>query len=534
MVTLNMILDHLSSSTAISLPLRKSHQFRRISLISSQDTPRCRNDIKRPSMSELGESTLYCGRTSTIAPFLTQHCETFGLCVKTPEESVPRTLRALQARVVIVETKETLFTVYEELQSLFFTVDSWITDMKTALLEGGDYQSLLNCTESVIKNFIIVSNSEFRLLAYSPNTPIDDPVTQAIIAQGFHPPETIALFKKYNVTKDWETQSKIELKQASELTRYCVLDYVFRIQGNYFLHVNMHCNLTPPTAGLIDWFQMLIDHIGYCVRHDWSEHYLLEKEPSKLFGDLISHKPFSEKELTERLRDASIPREGSFVLLAFQFTTETSGNPLLSYYMRHLKESFPWCSVGLQRNLVVVLDQEGKLPDVNRSQLQSFINTHPCSIGVSRPFSCIVDFPFAWQQARRAIELATTPRQSLAACYAEHPALPLYRFDEYFSSYVAETARTNNHLIEYCVQNGIVPRIAAFDEQHKTNDLKLLYFYLAYERKVSTTCNALYLHRNTLLYRIEKMQERFDFDLEDMNTRSQLMLEYLLYPEKRA
>ena len=98
---------------------------------------------------------------------------------------------------------------------------------------------------------------------------------------------------------------------------------------------------------------------------------------------------------------------------------------------------------------------------------------------------------------------------------------------------MSNVANNNNQLVAYCVENGILAHIAAFDEKHGTDDLRILFHYLANERKVSVTCEALFLHRNTLLYHIKRLQERFGFDLDDYHTRQQIMMEYLLAPARR-
>ena len=77
--------------------------------------------------------------------------------------------------------------VYARIEGLLASVESWIRRMKTALLDGGDCQSLLNCSESMLQNFVMVSNSDFRLLAYTQHIPIDDPTTKLVIEQGVHP-----------------------------------------------------------------------------------------------------------------------------------------------------------------------------------------------------------------------------------------------------------------------------------------------------------------------------------------------------------
>lgn len=532
MVSLNMILEHLDGCRLLSAPPRMTKRFAHISFLRGessfdQDADASKTPASTAALSS-NELILYCGSAAAAESFAAAREKDFVLCIQS-EPSVSPALRSLRSQVIVLQSSEPVSSSFDRIEHLFFSINSWTRSMKNAVLDGGDYQSLIDRSEPILKNFISVSNSEFRLLAYSRHTPIEDPVAQSLIKSGVHSPETVKLFKKYRVAKDWETQTKIERKPASELTAHEVLDYVFRIQGNYFIHVNMHCNVIPPTAALVDAFQLLVEHMEYCVKRDWNERFLQEQEPSRLFGDLIAHKPQNEKAFADRLESTGIPKAGSFLLVAFKFQEHSRENKLLPYYANHLKEAFPGCHIGIHGVYALMLYTHETDPAAEERRLLAFSETYPCSIGVSNRFSNITDFAFAFQQSKNAIEIALSPRQSLAARYSEKKDSPIYRFDAYFPSYIAETARTNNHLVEYCVQNGIVPKIAAFDEQHGTNDLKTLFLYLICERKVSAACEALFLHRNTLLYRIEKMQDRFGFNLDDPNVRQQIMLEYSLY-----
>ena len=525
LITFNMIAEHLTSCSTVSVPMRKTPGFERVMLLDD-DRPLSEEDV-----AGLVDSTLFCGSGKAACRLLESSRDAYALCLQ-QHGNLDERLRKHADRVLVLQAEEAAYDVYARIEGLLASVESWIRRMKTALLDGGDCQSLLNCSESMLQNFVMVSNSDFRLLAYTQHIPIDDPTTKLVIEQGVHPQETIELFKKYHVTKDWKAQSKIELKPASKLTVNPVLDYVFRMQGNYYVHVIMHCNKVPPTPGLADIFQILIDHLGSYVRRNWNEHLLSGQEPGRLFGDLIQRKSFGKRALEARLRGLDIPETGDFALFAFLFIAERSEDQLLPFYANLVKESFPWCHVGVYSPYILALDPKAKLPQ-SEPQLQAFANAHPCSIGMSNPFDQLADFPFAFNQAKAAIEIATSQNQSLSMSYRDDHPSPLYRFSECFAAYVSNVANNNNQLVAYCVENGILAHIAAFDEKHGTDDLRILFHYLANERKVSVTCEALFLHRNTLLYHIKRLQERFGFDLDDYHTRQQIMMEYLLAPARR-
>ena len=525
MVTVNMIEERLAAAgcSVVFMPACRSQRFRHLALLGDGD------DRETPAPEDLEGEVLFCGNPAHMAALLAARPRAWGLCVYGVRETF-ELAGPLQERVVLCRTPLSLHAVFARLQRLFFSMEDWTRRMGEALLKGGDYQSLLNVSERVLGNFVTVSNSEFRLLAYTQHVPIDDPVAQELVRLGFHPPQAIENFRKHHVMKGWETQTRIECRPA-DFTAYPTLDYVFRMRGSYFLHVVMQCNNRPVTAGLVDEFQLLIDHVEHCAKQDYHARFLLADEPSHLFEDLILRRPVGKGELARRARALELPSEGRFVLLALYFSEGGSESQFLAYHAQHAKEAFPHCFVGVHGLYVLVLDASGNAPESLAPPVQAFANAHPCTVGASETFSSLQDFAFAFQQAKKAVEMAMGLRPSLAARYEEKPSAPsVHRFGDCFAAYVAEAAKASSHLVEHSARGGIVPHIVRFDEQHGTGDARLLYCYLRNERNARITCEELFLHRSTLLYRIERMQERFGFSLDDAATRQRILAEYLVLP----
>lgn len=57
--------------------------------------------------------------------------------------------------------------------------------------------------------------------------------------------------------------------------------------------------------------------------------------------------------------------------------------------------------------------------------------------------------------------------------------------------------------------------ILRYDRKHGTQYYNTLRSYLVNERNIPKTANALIIHRTTLTYRLEKMQELFNLNLDD-------------------
>ena len=70
--------------------------------------------------------------------------------------------------------------------------------------------------------------------------------------------------------------------------------------------------------------------------------------------------------------------------------------------------------------------------------------------------------------------------------------------------------------------------LADYDRKKGSQYCETLYYYLTCDRSLKDTCEALFTHRNTILYRIRKMKEDFEIPLDDSDLHFKLLLEVSL------
>ena len=76
--------------------------------------------------------------------------------------------------------------------------------------------------------------------------------------------------------------------------------------------------------------------------------------------------------------------------------------------------------------------------------------------------------------------------------------------------------------------------LAVHDKENDTRYCETLYHYLTCCRSLKKTCNALFTHRNTVLYRIRRIQDDFLIPLDEPAVHADLLLgvSLLLFEEK--
>ena len=183
-----------------------------------------------------------------------------------------------------------------------------------------------------------------------------------------------------------------------------------------------------------------------------------------------------------------------------------------SAYMgkRHLKEeleaqipdSHPFLYKG---DVFLFLHREGG-GDIFSELAEEF----QLKILISAPIDDLFTLPQLYRTAREALELMKDARfHGESVCSAQQLRTPL----------LLKNLEGRGDLISPELR-----RLAVHDREKGTQYCETLYHYLTCCHSLIKTSNALYTHRNTVLYRIRRLQEDFLIPLEDPSLHADLLL----------
>lgn len=98
----------------------------------------------------------------------------------------------------------------------------------------------------------------------------------------------------------------------------------------------------------------------------------------------------------------------------------------------------------------------------------------------------------------------------------------------YFATYsdisITELLRSADREVLKQLVDPSIRALMDYDLQHDTEYLHTLKTYLKNERNIAKTAKDLYIHRNTLLYRIERLNKLIFDNLEDEDSRLRLIM----------
>ncbi|MEQ8154251.1 MAG: PucR family transcriptional regulator ligand-binding domain-containing protein [Clostridiaceae bacterium] len=136
------------------------------------------------------------------------------------------------------------------------------------------------------------------------------------------------------------------------------------------------------------------------------------------------------------------------------------------------------------------------------------------SIGVGEPCSVLKHFKRSVGEAQKALKiLKACEKSNDIRSYKE---LGIYRI--FFKASDNEELKS--------IYNGVLNKLIEYDAKNNSDLVHTLDVFLAEDCNIGRTADELYIHRNTLKYRITRIQEILDCDFENVNECFTLRLAY--------
>lgn len=138
-------------------------------------------------------------------------------------------------------------------------------------------------------------------------------------------------------------------------------------------------------------------------------------------------------------------------------------------------------------------------------------------VGIGNAVPDIVNVPESYQNALKAL------------CYrGENQIVSSYEQLSNIKKLLSEVH--SDKVLRFCFQNTI-GKILEYDEQHESNLLNTLRVYLEEEGNISKSSQKLFIHRNTMVYRINKINGLLGMEIDKTNNMIELNIAFCCYDQ---
>lgn len=400
-----------------------------------------------------------------------------------------------------------------EVLGAFEFYDKWEQQVvETSRIIGG-LEEMVMLFHEVLGNPMFFLNHEGRILAYDKNFSGDSAgdIWQEIIDSQSIPTNrlgSLIISKDNTVQSDW-TQTP-QIYRGNEIYPNCIAANIYA--DDEFLGSIVIPAICKPLMPHHCQLALFFCQMAAQAATDRNIQSILKSTPSILYLLLEGDEP-DESNLRLLLgKEWTAPW---YLLIIRNVHSALSDLHKRTIVTRLRKLDICTTSLLYGSEILVVVDKEHLTKLLQ--ELQIILNLNHFSIGVSLPFSEWKEMPRKRGQALYALE------QNSGCC-------GVFFCKDYAFQHLLFT------LNQQC-QNSLIlhpaPEILSeYDRSNHTEFFQTLYAFLQNDRSLVAASAALHIHRNTLLYRIKKIQELIGSELDDPDERVYIQLSYKLFVDK--
>ncbi len=404
-------------------------------------------------------------------------------------------------------------------------------EVKDRILQAEDIHKATELLSSRLGKPVIIENKNFELIAYSSTHDDFDQTQQKTILSKKCPIFIIDRLKKEGIVQRLEMQpDPIRVHPMEELG----FQQRVVVAARHLNHTMGYVWVQEADQLLDDAdFQFLEDitnHIGRLIYDQFMRDNAKEGRKEELLWQLLQHEYGSESQFRHEAALAKLNLADRFSVVVFSVTAPQYKSMLddLLQTVHRFRITRPMYVLKTEFQLILLV--EGKASDrfSSRSTARDFIEEvkketgeeafYHFLIGVGKEYTTLSLMRKSFLEALEVIETANFINPRPETMPREFATLGLYR-------YLAALYEKNSSEDYYSED---LLALMKNDMDKQTELLLTLETYLANNGKGKQTAGELFIHPNTLNYRIKQIQEMTTIDFQDFNMKAYLYTELLL------
>ncbi|WP_242517802.1 CdaR family transcriptional regulator [Halobacillus sp. GSS1] len=404
-------------------------------------------------------------------------------------------------------------------------------EVKELILQAEDIHKATELISSKLKKPVIIENKNFELIAYSSTFDDFDQTQQKTILSKKCPIFIIDRLKKEGIVTRLEKQSDpIRVHPMEDLGFQQRVVIAAKHLGHTLGYVWVQESDQALNTEEMEFLEEINAHLGKLIYDQFMKENAKEGRKEELLWQLLHHEYASESQFRHDASLAQLKIPNRFSIVVFSVTApqyksmlddlESTVNRFRTnrqlYYLKtefqlilfiEGREADRFSSRDIARDLIDVVKVE-----TGEDDFYHFL------IGVGKEYTKIYYMRKSFLEALEVIETANFIGPRPETMPREFSKLGLYR-------YLAALYEKNSSEDYYSED---LLTLIKNDTAKQTELLFTLEAYLANNGKGKQTANELFIHPNTLNYRIKQIQELTNIDFSDFNMKAYLYTELLL------
>lgn len=497
-------------------------------LYLSNDNGELLSDVKiiEKNQEKFEANCLYIGMLSDVQRLIFKD-DTIDAFYAEDSDSIGKYAKAANLNLLTLRKNISLTSLSNELLDYFSKSQEdakKLSNLLDAFTHPKDISHILDIGYEVIGNPISLIDTSFKLLAYTKNIETDDPRWNELVETGYFHSESVFSFKKERfIEKVVKSKSPVlflanklrDKKEFEEVDEVYVIGQPLKrslIVSNVMIGDKTVAYLSVMEYNK-DFQSCDIKTVGIlcsAISSEMQKNNFFTKTRGMMYeyfiADLLNGSITDTMVVEERIKYLEWKLKRNFCVIVISTKQSDRENTPFNY-IRIMFESIIVDSKSIEYDdhivLVVNNNRENIIRESELYSLTELFTKHNLFGGISRCFTKIIDIKKHYSQALTAIKIGyRIDKQAL-----------LYNYENLVIFEMFDVCSTQKDLKDLCHPSLI--SLIEYDTKYKTNFVQTLYAYIENDKSQATTAKALNIHRNTISYRMRKIDEIMKVDFND-------------------
>lgn len=422
--------------------------------------------------------------------------------------------------IILFPGKTNLDELYEKCKE-YLDIQEKVTEYNQKLMDvfvsTESLQAVLDCAAEIIENPLMVIDNGYRVVCSSKSFECDDLQWKESVVTGYCSLEFVAQFNKLSEIHAIQKETSPVLAGClmSPIRRCICKMFVEQKSVGYLLAIESNVSFDEAKTDILETIGKLMSKVwaftalksGQDIYHSTWDALI----------NAIEGLPGSNDILKEYVKNSGLRDNSKYYLILLNLDAYKNSDYEIAPIYNCFRTIFPRSVFSYyNNNILIIIDftaNDHALLDRLNKQKNYFAEKN-IIVAVSDSFLNFNNMKRYYDEVKKTEKFMRIIRkESYIAFYDEFRTYDMLvsRWDsEEVPLYIREKERM----------------IYEYDEEHETEFFKTLYMYIKYSKSLQDTADALFIHKNTVSYRINRIKELFDLDLNDANVRIGLFIAY--------
>ena len=472
----------------------------------------------------LNKKSLYIGTLQSVSDAIhhAEFTETITFLCANTDPGTPMRLPGSGFNLVVFSLD--LIELYNRVYQSLSDYQHWKARLNDAVSRDADLKTLADIGYEMLRYPVLILNNAYKVIAKSHIRQFYDFLLHEAETNDYLSYDTIQSIHQETVLNTSITS--LHREYISSRDKHYTVVRLVRYKGIVVARVSVTMPNDRPNPYVTDLSADFVAALEKYMLHNQKFGFRVGNEFSTLVNDLLEQRLTSPAELEQRLKmmpPLAFQKYYHIVVIAFEQTEE---NIPWNFILNQLEPLFPNSNMTVyQRDLIILAkkNHHQQTLTLDYEKFTQLLSNYRAYAAVGNYSKFLLSLHSLYVQTKAALPLGMVFRESEEERVFLYEKYSIYHMvalcaDAFYNTY------HNKNLIYLC--HPALIALERYDKKYGNNLKDVLYLYLTNDRNSAKTAKDLFIHRNTMLYKINKIEEIIGQSLDDHLLRERLLFSF--------